>query len=161
MIRPVSVNDAEAIARIFNHYILATTDTFEKELVTAQIMETRIQTILAKSLPWFVVEKSQQVVGYTYASPWRNHAAYEHTVESSIYLDMTARQKGLGALLYSTLLEALRGLNIHAVIGVITLHNEACVALHEKFGFQKVGVFKEVGRKFDQWVDIECWQLRY
>ncbi len=76
-----------------------------------------------------------------------------------MYVDPVATTKGIGSQLYQLLLAELREREMHTVIGGISLPNDASVALHEKFGFQKVAYFKEVGWKFDKWIDVGYWQL--
>ena len=100
------------------------------------------------------------VAGYAYAGRWRTREGYRHSVETSIYLSPDATGRGLGATLYARLLERLRALDVHAVIGGIALPNPASEALHERLGFEQVARFREVGRKFGEWIDVAYWQLR-
>jgi phosphinothricin acetyltransferase len=159
MIRPALPGDAEDIARIYNHYILNTVISFEEQVVPPQAIQDRLQEVQAASLPWLVAESSGSVIGYAYASRWKERSAYRYSVESAIYLDPAARGVGHGTRLYTALLTDLRQRKVHTVIGGIALPNPASVRLHEKFGFQKVAHFKEVGYKFGQWVDVGYWQL--
>jgi len=159
MIRPALPADAKAIARIYNDYILNTVITFEEQVVTPHAIATRIDEVYAASLPWLVAESSGRIVGYTYASRWKDRSAYRYSVESTVYLDPAARGVGFGSRLYATLVAGLRQQKVHAVIGGIALPNEASTRLHEKFGFRKVAHFKEVGYKFEAWVDVGYWQL--
>lgn len=158
MIRSVRSKDAEAIARIYNHYIENSVITFEETPIDAAEVGSRIGDPTT-DLPWFVCESDGVVVGYAYASPWNKRAAYRHTVEVSIYLDCAAVGKGMGRRLYSHLIEDLRARSIHAVIGGVALPNPASVALHESLGFEKVAHYREVGRKFGRWIDVAYWQL--
>lgn len=159
MIRPALPADAEAIARIYNYYILNTVITFEEQVVTAQAMVDRLQEVGSASLPWLVAEAPGSVIGYAYASRWKERSAYRYSVESTIYLDPAAYRAGFGSQLYAALLEVLRWQKVHAVIGGIALPNPASIRLHEKMGFQKIAHFKEVGYKFKRWVDVGYWQL--
>lgn len=158
MIRPVAISDAEAIASIYNHYILNTVITFEEQAVSAIEIAERIKAVESASLPWLVSESSNEVVGYAYASKWHGRSAYRYSTEITVYLDPAAIGQGLGAALYADLFPILRKKQIHAVIGVIALPNEVSIALHEKFDLTKVAHFKEVGFKFNQWVDVGYWQ---
>lgn len=160
MIRPALVSDADAIARIYNHYIRNTAITFEEMPVSAQEMVARIAELDAASLPWLVMEQDEQVIGYAYASKWKGRCAYRFSVESTVYLDPAHTGGGLGTSLYAALFAALRDRGMHVVIGGIALPNAASVALHEKLGLQKVAHFKEVGFKFEQWIDVGYWQLK-
>ena len=99
------------------------------------------------------------MVGFTYASEFRARAAYQHSVETTIYLDRNHVGKGNGILLYKRLIELLADSSIHALIAIIALPNESSVALHEKLGFVKVGRLPEIGRKFGRWVDTGYWQM--
>jgi phosphinothricin acetyltransferase len=138
---------------------LNTVITFEEEAVPVEEMAQRIQEVLAAGRPWFVWEENGRVLGYAYASGWKSRCAYRYAVESSIYLDKDATGRGLGTRLYVALIDALRAKKIHSIIGGIALPNPASIALSEKLGFQKIGQFKEVGWKFNQWIDVGYWEL--
>jgi len=159
MIRPVANADLEMIAKIYNHYVLNTVITFEEQLVTAREMEESVEEVSSAGLPWLVAEVSNQVVGYAYAGIWKGRCAYRYSVESSVYLDPKATGRGFGSKLYEALFTILREKSIHTVIGGIALPNPKSIALHEKFGMQKVAHFKEVGFKFNRWVDVGYWQV--
>jgi len=158
MIRNATIADAEAIAAIYNYYIAETTATFEEEPVTIAEIETRIRETLG-ALPWVVAEIDGRVVAYAYASRWKSRCAYRFAVESTVYVDRAHPRKGLGTLLYRELIEQLRACGMHSVLAGITLPNNPSVALHEKMGFQKVGQFREVGWKFNRWIDVGYWEL--
>lgn len=160
MIRDATPDDAPVIAAIYNHYILHTIITFEEQTVTAEEMLRRIEGVTTR-LPWLVVEEGGEVVGYVYAAPWHPRAAYRHSVEISAYLAHGQSGKGHGTKLYEVLLERLPGLGVHAVMAGVALPNAASVALLEKFGFEKAAHYREVGRKFGQWIDVGYWQLIY
>jgi L-amino acid N-acyltransferase YncA len=159
MIRAVLDKDADSIVEIYNYYIAETTVTFEEETITTADMQSRINKIQADNLPWLVAkDESGKVVGYAYASKWRERFSYRFSVEVTVYLSPEHSNKGIGSKLYAALFSELRLKSIHSVIGGITLPNDASVALHEKFGMQKVAHFKEVGFKFKQWLDVGYWQ---
>ncbi len=158
MIRSATAADAAAITAIYNHYILHTPVTFEEEAITAEEMAGRMAEV-QQAYNWFVAEQDGKVLGYAYAGKWKSRCAYRYTVESTVYLDKDAVGRGLGTQLYRVLLADLRQRRIHNVIGGIALPNAGSVALHEKLGFQKIGQFKEVGWKFDQWIDVGYWEL--
>jgi len=157
-IREAQPTDGSAVCGIYNHYVLHTTITFEQEPVSAPDMAGRIAEVGATH-PWLVAETEGGVIGYAYATRWRSRAAYDRTVESTIYVSSDALGAGIGYPLYTALLEALRRRALHAVVGCIALPNPGSVAFHEKCGFLKVAHFPQVGRKFDQWVDVGFWQL--
>ena len=159
-IRPATVNDAEPICAIYNHYIATTTISFEEEPVQAADMAQRIADVGAAKLPWLVMLEGDKLIGYAYATKWRARAAYRFAVESSVYVDQHYAGKGAGTMLYEALLAELRQRELHLAIGGIAQPNEASVRLHERLGFQKVAHFNEVGLKFGRWIDVGYWQLK-
>ncbi|WP_044206797.1 arsinothricin resistance N-acetyltransferase ArsN1 family B [Flammeovirga sp. OC4] len=158
MIRDITLNDAQAVADIYNYYIENTVVTFEETAVSAEEIKQRI---LAKreDLPWIVFEKDGEVVGYAYASEWKSRCAYKFSIESTVYLKNTNLKEGIGTLLYTELIDRIKKTNVHAIIGGIALPNDGSTRLHEKLGFEKVAQFREVGYKFDQWIDVGYWEL--
>ena len=159
MIRTAKLADATHIAEIYNHYIKHTVVTFEESQVSSDDMGARIMETLDAKLPWLVAEDEQgTVLGYAYASKWKGRCAYRYSVEITVYLAQEATGRCLGSQLYQVLFEQLKQLSYHTVIGGISLPNPASVALHEKCGLEKVAHFKEVGFKFDRWVDVGYWQ---
>lgn len=156
MIREATFSDASAITAIYNHYILHTTITFELYPITRGETVKRMEKYKEIG-PYLVYEENGEVIGYAYVSRFRERQAYEHSVESSIYLKNGCGGKGLGTRLYSELLSLVL-LQRHTIIGGIALPNEASVRLHEKCGFRKVAHFSEVGWKFDKWIDVGFWQ---
>ena len=157
MIRPVTTSDAEAVATIYNPYILETTITFEEQPVSAEEIVARIHRVTA-DFPWLVFEAEGSILGYAYADRWKNRSAYRNTCETSIYLAQEARGKGIGAQLYTELLGRLSRQGMRIAIAGIALPNPASVALHEKLGFHKVAHFEAVGIKFNQKIDVGYWQ---
>lgn len=157
LIRLATKDDAPVIAEIYNYYIRETTVTFEETPVTPEKIAIRLEGILA-SYPWTVYELDGRIEGYAYAGPYHSRCSYRHTVEITIYLRNEVGGKGIGTALYEDLFARLDKLPIHAIIGAIALPNPASVAIHEKFGMEQVGHFKEVGRKFDQWLDVGYWE---
>ena len=158
MIRPARVEDASQLCDIYKHFVLNTTITFEEQVVEVDDMRARILETTA-SLPWLVWENNGAVLGYCHASKWKGRCAYRYSVESTVYLRPNESGQGIGSALYRELLRQLTGHDLHAVIGGIALPNNASVALHEKLGFEKIGHFREVGRKFGEWIDVGYWQL--
>jgi phosphinothricin acetyltransferase len=157
-IRDVTTDDAAQICDIYNHYVRNTVITFEQQPISVSEMQERIASY-ASAYAWLVAERDGKLLGYAYATRWRTRAAYDHTVESTVYVADAARGSGVGRPLYMALLDALRKKSIHAVVGCIALPNPGSVALHEKCGFEKVAHFAQVGRKFDQWIDVGFWQV--
>ncbi len=162
-IRPASQADAKAITDIYNHYISNTVVTFEETPVAPVAMADRLQGVQSALLPWLVGEAESggqsTVVGYAYATPWKNRSAYLYSVESSVYLAPGAVGRGFGTALYTALLDELKRSSVHSVIGGISLPNAASVALHERLGFRKIAHLQEVGYKTGQWLDVGYWQI--
>jgi L-amino acid N-acyltransferase YncA len=150
--------DGAALAAIYNHYIDHTIVTFEEERVGAADMARRVSDVQAASLPWLVAERDGELAGYAYATGWRTRVAYRFCTEVTVYLGKDQLGYGLGTDLYAALFERLEGSGMHALLGCISLPNEASVALHEKFGLRKVAHFPEVGFKFGRWIDVGYWQ---
>jgi phosphinothricin acetyltransferase len=159
VIRAATIDDATAIAAIYNHYITDTTVTFEETPIDAVEMAARMHDVTDAGLPWLVTEFDNTILGYAYATKWRTRIGYRFSVESSIYLAPSAVGRRLGTPLYQALLAALRERPIHSVIGGIALPNDASIALHERLGFAEVAHFREVGQKFGQWIDVGYWQV--
>lgn len=160
MIREATKGDAAAIAEIYNHYIRNTVITFEDSVVDSKEFVERINNVQKTGFSWLVVEANNEVIGYAYSSKWNDRAAYKNTAEVSVYLSHTIQSKGWGTKLYDVLFSSLREKSIHVVIGGITLPNSASVAIHEKFGMEKVAHFKQVGYKFGKWLDVGYWQVQ-
>lgn len=159
MIRPATPDDAAAIVAIYNHYIATTTISFEEHAVAPDEMAQRIRDVTAH-LPWLVYEDDGCLTGYAYATKWRARSAYRFSAETSVYVESGQGGKGIGKALYTALLEELRRREIHMAIGGIAQPNPASVALHESLGFEKVAHFKQVGLKFERWVDVGYWELQ-
>jgi len=158
VIRPADISDASAFADIYNVYVRDTVITFEEMPVSSEDMAQRIQKRAAENLPWLVVEQDHKVLGYAYAAPWRERSAYRFSVEVSVYLDASQKQKGMGSALYQALFAELEKTKVHVALAGIALPNDASIALHEKFGMQKVAHLPAVGFKFGQWIDVAYWQ---
>lgn len=158
-IRPVELSDADAIAEIYNYYILNSHCTFEISPIDSDEMRSRIADLLEHDFPFLVGAVGNDVVGYAYARQFRPRAAYRHSAEVSVYIKNGNEGQGISTLLYTRLFEEIAKLDFHAVIAGIALPNDASILLHEKFGFEKVAHFREVGFKFGKWIDVGYWQL--
>lgn len=158
MIRAATTADCEAVAAIYNHYVMKTIVTFEEEPVAPAEIAGRLQEVASASMPWLVAEQSGDVVGYAYSNQWKGRHGYRFSAEITVYISPDHSRRGLGSALYDHLFPLLMARGIHAVMGGIALPNEASVALHERFGLEKVAHFREVGFKFDRWIDVGYWQ---
>ncbi|MEC3907374.1 GNAT family N-acetyltransferase [Tamlana sp. 2201CG12-4] len=158
MIRPVHSNDAQALLDIYNYYVIHTAVTFDIEPLSIQIFKDKLNHINA-DYPFIVYEDNNEVLGYAYGSRFRPKPAYGYVVESTVYVKHTAHGKQIGTKLYAELLNLLKQTDLHTVLGVLTIPNEASIKLHERFGFKQVAYLKEVGLKFNKWQHVGIWQL--
>jgi phosphinothricin acetyltransferase len=159
-VRPAVHGDLSQITEIYNYYVLNTPVTFDVEAYTVERRE-----------PWFaqfgaagrhrllVAEENGMVMGYAGTTRFRPKAAYETTVETTIYCAPDALGKGIGKQLYARLFAVLKSEDIHRFVAGYALPNAASEALHRRFGFKVVGVFSENGRKFGKYWDV-CWTER-
>ncbi len=152
-------NDAQAICDIYNYYINHSVATFEEREVSVEEMRARVDAVEAQGLPWLVAKKDESILGYAYATQWKSRSAYRFCVEITVYIAQDNCSSGVGSALYKSLFDSLKQTKTRIAIACLSLPNESSVALHEKFGMQKVGHFTEVGFKFDRWVDIGYWQV--
>ncbi|HVV26952.1 MAG TPA: GNAT family N-acetyltransferase [Rhizomicrobium sp.] len=157
-IRPVEQGDLEALTAIYNHYIHETPVTFDLEPKTLSQRQSWLDGFAAAGrYRCFVAVKDGRAIGWASSHRYNERAAYDVTIASSIYLAPDACGQGLGRRLYATLFDALKDEDIHSVFGGITLPNEASVRLHRAFGFEPVGVYREVGRKFGRYWDVAAY----
>ena len=159
-IRDATAADAAAIAEIYNHYVEHTVVTFEETLVSAADFAARIESVHAAGFPWLVAEQAGRVLGYAYATKWKERSAYRFSAEVTVYLAPTATGRGIGTLLYERLFEALADEDVHRAYAGVTLPNEASVRIHARLGFQPVGVYEQVGRKFGFYHDVAWFEKR-
>ena len=157
-IRPAEEKDAAQLCEIYNHYVRDTVITFELDERSKKDFEKEILETTVK-FPYLVAVQNDNILGYAYANAWREREAYKNTVESSIYMNPEFTSRGIGYHLYLNLVNTLKTQGVHSVIAGISLPNVTSVRLHEKIGFHKVAHFREVGYKFNKWVDIGYWEL--
>ncbi len=157
-IRNATTDDADGILKIYNHYIENTEITFELTPLSVEDMTIRVSDISAL-YPYIVCEEDGDIIGYAYLSKWKSREAYSHSLETTFYVHPGSIGRGIGRLMMKYIIDAARTMDVHALIGVIAIPNDASERLHESFGFKKVAHFPEVGHKFDKWIDISCWQL--
>ncbi len=159
-IRAATAEDAGAIAAIYAPHVLTGTVSFEIEPPDARAMRTRMAA--SEGLyPWLVAttgEPDGGVIGYAYATKFRDRPAYRYVCETSIYLTDASSGSGVGRLLYEALIDTLRAQGFVHAIGAIALPNDRSIRLHEAVGFRRAGVYREVGFKHGQWIDVGIWQ---
>jgi L-amino acid N-acyltransferase YncA len=155
-IRPATPADAQAIAAIYAHHVLTGTGTFEIDPPDVVDIGARMAKVAARGWPWLVSVGGQGAIkGYAYAGPFRERAAYDGTVEDSIYLAPDAVGKGLGRALLEALIEACRGAGAKEMLAVIgDSDNHASIGLHRALGFGDAGVLRGVGVKFGRTLDV-------
>jgi phosphinothricin acetyltransferase len=155
VIRRARMDDLAALTEIYNHYVIHTPVTFDVEPYTPETRRPWLEQFGESGrYQLFVADEAGTVVGYAGTMRFRPKAAYETSVETTIYLRADRTGRGLGKRLYARLFEALRGVDAHRALGGVTLPNEASVALHKSLGFAPVGTYTEVGRKFGRYWDV-------
>jgi phosphinothricin acetyltransferase len=158
MIRPVELSDCKSITDIYNYYIETTVITFEEVPLTVPEMQNRVNEI-REHFPYLVYEENGEILGYAYVDAFHSRSAYRFTLEDSIYLRNGCQGKGMGRALFDALLNEVKKRDTHSIMAKIALPNERSIKLHEAFCFKNVGTLKEVGRKFDKWLDVGYWEL--
>lgn len=156
MLRPARPDDARAILSIYGPLVDTSIITFE----TSWPSESEVQARIAKAHLWLVeADENDDVLGYCYAGPFKERAAYRWSVETSVYLAERARGRGLAPKLYAELFRQLKERGYHQAYAGVALPNEASVKLHEKVGFRQCGTFPKVGFKFGRWIDVAWFHL--
>lgn len=156
-IRLAHERDAAEIAAIYATSVTSSAISFEIEPPTAEMIAERIAHIIP-TYPWLVSEDAGAVVGYAYASQHRARAAYQWSVDVSVYIHEDWRGQGIGRALYMTLFAVLRAQGFANAYAGITLPNPGSVALHEAMGMTPVGVYRHVGYKLGAWHDVGWWE---
>ena len=159
MIRPIRIEDAAAVAAIYNHYIEHSTATFDTEPLSDRQMLSRLEAIVGRRPGYESLSEAGEFQGYAYAHPWKEKAAYRYTLETTIYLAPRFVGQGIGRGLLSHLVEGCRREGYRSLIACITQGNVASDTLHRKMGFRPVSRFVQVGTKFGRWIDVADYQL--
>lgn len=157
-LRLATADDAASILAIYAPVVLHTAISFETEPPTVLAMRQRLEETLAYC-PWIVAVAHGEVAGYAYGSKHRARAAYQWSVDVSVYIHPRWHRQGLGRALYNALFPILRLQGFYHAYAGITLPNPASVGLHTAVGFTPVGVYRDVGYKHDAWHDVGWWQL--
>jgi L-amino acid N-acyltransferase len=159
LIRTAIEADLPGILDIYNDAILNTTSVYNYLPHTLEMRREWFEQKQRDGFPVLVAEQNGIVVGFSTYGHFRAWAAYKYSVEVSVYVHPEHRGKGIARLLYPPLFEKAREQQLHALMAGIDASNIASIKLHERFGFKTVGLFKEVGYKFDQWLDLQFMQL--
>lgn len=157
-IRPATAADAAACVEIYRPYVLDTVITFETEVPTVEEMAERIVSARVTH-EWLVLDVDGDVIGYAYAHQFNSRAAYQWSVETSVYLAQDRRREGGGRMLYAELLHRLTERGFRRAFAGIAQPNDASNALHQAFGFRPAGHYRKVGWKLGAWHDVSWWQL--
>jgi L-amino acid N-acyltransferase YncA len=152
-IRPATEADASALLAIYRPFVVETAVSFEMVVPTVDEFSSRISTALS-GWQWLVAEWEGECAGYAYGSAHRQRAAYRWSVEVSSYVHPGHQRQGIGRALYRRLLDDLASKGFCNVYAGITLPNDSSVAFHRSFGFETIGTFRDVGRKFGSWHDV-------
>ncbi len=158
-VRAATEADVPAILDIYNHFILNSTATFDIE---PQTLDEKLEWLrLSTTLPYcaVVADVGGDVLGFASLGPFHSKAAYRHTVENSVYVRPERQGNGIGKALLTRTVEVARTNGLRAIIARIAGDNPASVALHERCGFGHVGIEREVGYKFERWIDVVVMQL--
>ncbi|HUR48924.1 MAG TPA: GNAT family N-acetyltransferase [Acidimicrobiales bacterium] len=150
---------AGGILAIYNHAVTATTDTFDLVPRTLEQQLTWLADHAGAHPAVVALDPDGTVLGFGSLSPYRPRPAYATTVEDSVYVAEATRGRGIGRALLVELIRVGREHGFHSLIGRIVGHNEVSIGLHRACGFAQVGVEREVGRKFNRWLDVVVMQL--
>lgn len=161
ILRDATAEDLSAITALYGREVLTGTATFELEPPSLEDMTCRFEAVRRHQLPWLVAEIGGAFAGYAYASPFRPRPAYRYGIEGSVYVEEAARGQGVGRGLLANLISRARDAGLRHVIGAISdsQTSVASIRLHQSLGFREVGVYRQVGWKFDQWLDVTLMQL--
>jgi phosphinothricin acetyltransferase len=158
-IRLALENDSASVLQIYTPFITDTVITFECQVPTIAEFSERMADIQRK-YPWLVCEIDNNIAGYAYASCFNEREAYDWSVDFSIYIDPKYHRKNIGKALYNALFELVKLQGYYNAYAGVTLPNINSEGLHESFGFKTIGVYENVGYKFDGWHDVKWYGLK-
>jgi phosphinothricin acetyltransferase len=151
--------DAAACAAIYLPFVTDSATSFDEEPPTPASFADKINH-LSESYPFLVATEDKEVLGYAYASEYRARVAYRWSAEVSVYIHAEHRGRGVGQRLYEVLLELMTKQGFRVAVAAITVPNDASISLHERCGFQEVGVFRRIGFKLGEWRDVAFLELQ-
>ena len=158
-IRHATEDDLPAILDIYNDVILNTTAVYSEKPHTLQMRLDWYRDRVSSNFPVYVAEMDGAVAGFSSFGHFRVWPCYRYTVEVSVYVERYYRGKGISKILLGALIDRAGEMNIHAIIAGISADNQISIRLHESFGFTEVAHFKEVGYKFNRWLDLKFFEL--
>lgn len=153
-VRPARREDCPSILEIYNHAVLTTTASYDVEPRSLEHRLAWFDDHARHDLGVFVAETGDGVVGWSSLSRFHDRFGFRFTVENSVYVAADSRGRGVGSILVPPLLDHARRRGFHAIIAAVDAGNEASLRLHARFGFERVGHFREVGHKFGRWLDV-------
>ncbi len=154
LIREATENDLIQMLEIYNDIIINTTAVWDHLPHTLGMRMNWFNDKKKIGYPIFVATEDGAIVGFSTFGPFRTWSGYRFTVENSVYVKSDCRGKGIGKMLLPPLIEAAKKLKLHAIVSGIDATNDVSIGLHKKFGFEEVAHFKQVGFKFDRWLDL-------
>ena len=157
-LRAAEISDAEAIRTIYNHEVVHTAATFD---LVPRTLDDQVSWLQARSGAFsaiVAIDDTGEVVGFGALSPYKERAAYRTSVEDSVYVRRDLGGQGVGSLILGRMVEVAADSGFHAIFARINASGEASIALHRKWGFELVGIEREVGRKFNRWHDVALMQ---
>lgn len=157
-LRAAAEQDIPAISDIYNYFVVNSTATFATAAESVDERREWFANHAANNLPVLVAEQDGQVIGWASLSFYHQRCAYRQTVEISFYIHHQYLGRGIGKVLTEELLRLARQHDYHCVVSLVCSENKASIALLNKFDFEVAGVLKEVGRKFDRWLDVTLLQ---
>ncbi len=160
LIRPAQQQDLPALLAIYNHEILNGVATFDLQPKSLAERQSWFDEHNKNNHPLLVAEQDGEVLGYASLSHYAEKAAYNSTVELSVYIAPSARRQGIASQLMHAVIELAKKDNAtHLIVSLITGTNQASISLHQKFGFNKVGTLHQVGYKHQQFLDVHIYEL--
>ncbi|WP_420174419.1 GNAT family N-acetyltransferase [Luteococcus sp. OSA5] len=160
-IRAATHDDIPAITRIYNESGVSTTASYDLEPVSTENRRVWLDERLNGGTPVLVADDDGEVLGYASFGRFRDKAGYAHTVEHSVYVAPGSRALGVGRMLMLALIDRARADGVHTMVGVLDADNQTSIQFHERLGFVEAGRLRQVGRKFDRWLDAVFMQLLF
>ncbi|WP_336517512.1 N-acetyltransferase family protein [Pollutibacter soli] len=159
ILRDGILEDLPQMLEIYNDIILNTTAVYDYNAHTLEMRTNWFNDRLRMNLPVIVAMDGEDLVGFGSFGQFRAWAAYKYAVEHSVYVRNDQRGRGIGKRILVQLINEAKKRNLHTMIAGIDASNDASIRLHEQLGFIEVGHFKEVGYKFNRWLDLKFLQL--
>lgn len=158
-IRLVQLDDCQGMLEIYGPIIQNTATSFEYEVPEISEFQSRVLKIQDR-YPWLICLWDGALAGYAYAGAHRERAAYQWSVEQSVYIHPKFYRLGIARSLYKALMSVLKLQGFYTALSGITLPNEVSVAFHESMGFSPIGIYRNIGFKFDQWHSVGWWEYQ-